>query len=396
MTRQKASGLQLGAVLTYAREQLGLSRGQLARQMGYKNLGRGGQQLQRWESSCRIPPVERVVVLARHLDMPIMDLLNLRDQDLQRQKLEEASWRRLLARGAAGYRADLQLVKTNYEALMTQRRRIVSEPLWAGIALADAGLLLAYLGARPMTLGDLLEAWSQDRMTVRCCDCGGSFRLFRLAGSPLSGRHQIQGFCSQCGQDHQHRLPDRPKLLRFAASLNKKLIDHPAQRPDRGALMDLTDSQAETPWCLSQLLVHLGLEAPDLHLEDRGGRPLARYSPKTAELWLEGAQTPICFQLLFDRQGPGWDQPLTFLMEDWGEANSSGPLVLGQINPPRAGSWRGQSRHIYTADGSEEWHQSRGLLYDPGGRVRMVCDGSLPPPVLIWITGWLARGGDRQ
>ena len=384
-----STGFQLAAALAYARRESGLSRGGLAQQMGYRNLSRGGQQIQRWERGDKLPPEERIVLLGQALDVPIMHLLNLRDQDAKQRAQDREKQLALLGRGEAGHRADFKLLQQHYALLMGTYQSFTEPPVWAEVKIGDAGIVLAYLGAQSFLLGDLLYAWSQGRMSTTCEACGGRFRLLRLAGSPLSGMHHIDGFCIDCGQSQQRKLIKQGTLLAYSQAQNVQLLDHPSRRPTRASLIDLTDAMMESHWSLPQVLASLGVATPAIQLTTPAGRLLASYNPLRTELTLNENQAPVYFQLWFG-QTPIPETEVTYLEDCWGEAYSGGRPVIGQLSPPRAGSWRGQNRVIFPSDTGPSWHQSRGLLYDPQGRVRGVTSGALPSPVLIWLVRWLA------
>ena len=384
-----SAGFQLAEALAYARQQSGYSRGDLAKQMGYQNLSRGGQQIQRWEAGDKLPPEERIVLLGRALDLPIMDLLNLRDQDAKQRAQDREAQLALLRRGEAGHRADFRLLQQHYGLLMKTYQAFTRPPVWAEVKIGDAGIVLAYLGAQSFFLGDLLYAWSQNRMSTTCEACGGRFRLLRLAGSPLSGRHQIDGFCIDCGQSDQRRLVKTGTLLAYSQAQKVGMLDHPSRRPTRASLIDLTDAMMESHWSLPQVLASLGVSTPAIQLTTPQGDLLASYDPLRTELTLDKNQASVCFKLWFGPT-PIPNSEVTFLEDCWGEAYSGGRPVIGQLSPPRAGSWRGQTRVIFPGESGEAWHQSRGLLYDPQGRVRGVTSGALPSPVLIWLVRWLA------
>ncbi|HBU47516.1 MAG TPA: hypothetical protein DEB46_04325, partial [Myxococcales bacterium] len=128
-----SAGFQLAEALAYARQQSGYSRGDLAKQMGYQNLSRGGQQIQRWEAGDKLPPEERIVLLGRALDLPIMDLLNLRDQDAKQRAQDREAQLALLRRGEAGHRADFRLLQQHYGLLMKTYQAFTRPPVWAEV-----------------------------------------------------------------------------------------------------------------------------------------------------------------------------------------------------------------------------------------------------------------------
>ncbi|MBM66170.1 MAG: hypothetical protein CMH55_08060 [Myxococcales bacterium] len=384
-------GRQLGDVLAYARRQKALSLGALARAMGYRNPSRGGQQIQRWERGEKLPPEERLVLLGQVLDLAIMDLLNLRDQDAKERQRDRDRQLALLRRGEAGHRADFKLLERFYHPLMAAFHGSLERPAWTEAQIGDAAIVLAYLGAKAFSLGELLQAWSEEKMTTRCQSCGGRFRLIRLAGSPLSGRHHIDGFCIDCGQSDQRHLIKDGTLLEYSRSQTPRILDHPSQRASAAWLVDLTDYVMESRWSLSQVLAELGETPPIIGLTTPEHQLLATYDAAKAELTLKDHDAPVSFALWFGPD-PVPMEEITYLEDDWGEAHSGGRPVIGQLSPPRAGSWRGQTRVFFAAETGEPWHQSRGLLYDPEGRVRGVTDGALPPPVLMWLIRWLAHG----
>ena len=178
------------------REQLGLSRNDLASMMGYTNLSKGSSRIASWEKAETMPVGWQRKRLAQALPFGSLSE-GLATYDEASKQLR--AWRAYLEQ--TDHHARVQLWKflaRHHERLQAHHDEILSNPAWAGAVVPGAVCGMANMGGHALTLGTLVTGWLQGFLRHE------DGLIFQLTGSPLSGRHTLTGIRHQQQQSWQH------------------------------------------------------------------------------------------------------------------------------------------------------------------------------------------------
>ena len=335
------------------REGAGLSRADLATLMGYTNVSKGASKLALWERGGDLPRGDQRPRLTAALPAVTETL----DRALEAHQALKASQAREAAAEAAWERRararEAQLVTSNIEALST----LLKTPEGQGFAftpLAFASLQLAYVGGRTLKLGELIDAWRRGALKAPCPCHDQDMPVIRIAGSPLSGSHTLDAFCTIDGRivKTQHTAET---LLSFAQPLMA------SGRPRRG----------DGP-CLEQALIAAGVAPPPIECVDKDGSHIATWHPATGEL--RTADGALIAQIQATDSPDVW-------RDLRGPTRQGGSPVIGALSPLSFGAWRG-SRLVVTPRAHRPYYATSGHLRDADEviKVRWTC---MPPPELI-------------
>lgn len=370
------------------RDELGLSRNELAQRMGYTNLNNGCRRIALWErgdeqryleqpnglsemdvklAQKEIPNGERLSALSRALETPEQQLSDLLEPTILAIECARQRHRDLRNHGGLAAVRERSLIRENLSLLHDHASSIIEQPHLGSIPLNSCGIVAAFLGGRTFTLKTLLQLHRSNQAVTTCARCGGKFWVLYAAGSPLSGTHSLTGFCEQstCDQTWQ-RLATGQSFLRFAV---------PILECKQG------NNRPTTPWTLSQLLCELGVEVADVTVCSDTFEPIATYSHEHQTLCYGSNQKSVGFGLYFGSDPVRNAEESATFETLRGSPREGGQVVLGSISPLSFGAYRGELLTLKTADG-ESWQYRKGLLYDPSGRIVFVLNGDLPPPVL--------------
>ena len=346
---------QLGDWIRSQRQQQALSRSQLAAQMGYQNLSKGASRIADWETGRDYPRCDRLEVLRAALGNESDTPVKLLDAFLVAAEQRRRVLKTETQRQSNVAFAELHLLQRHHALLLAHAGEICGHAGRANIRIGDAVAQLAYIGASTLSLGDVLNGWREGPLHVS--DPTGSFYLLRIAGSPLSGSHQVVGF-----------RPDED-------GLQYTRIEGFAQRA--GALLKHRSPRDVASDCLAGLLARLGVEVPDLTItdDDSGDTYRYRYATRCVTGPLGSLDLSLRFQMQPGekvRWTPRWDQ------------SGANKRVLGQLAPVRTGVWRGDALAIDSPTESP-WTATPGVLTDAGGERRYTLSAIAPPALLTWL-----------
>ena len=346
----------LGDWISSQRRKRGLSRAQLATKMGYQNVSKGASRIADWETGRDYPRGDRLSVLRAGLECDTDTPRKLLEAFLVQAKQTDQTKRRETNRRARVGLEELHLLRQHAVLLRDHSRAILNSPEDGLIRIGQAIAQLAYIGSTTLTLGQLLQSWADG--TLRSDDESGSLYIVRIAGSPLSGRHQVTGFRTEGDSLAYTTVSD---FSRRAGSLLK-------QRAPRLVTRD----------CLAGLLARRGVPVSPLEIIDHTLNTSYRYNYKTR--LLETPAGPIDLNLRFgaalNTQAANWTPR-------WDNTGGN-KRVLSQLQPLRTGIWRGDALEVSVAD-QRAWTATPGVITDEQGTTRFTLSGIAPPALITWL-----------
>jgi len=346
---------QLGDWIRSEREQQALSRGQLAAQMGYQNLSKGASRVASWETGRDYPRGDRLDVLREALGHETDAPLKLLDAFLVAAEQRRQVIKTETLRQSRVAFAELHLLQRHHALLLSHTGEICGHADRANIRIGDAIVQLAYIGSTTLSLADVLSGWQGGPLHVSAPT--GPFYLLRIAGSPLSGRHQVTGF-----------RPDED-------GLQYRQIEGFAQRAS--ALLKHRSPPHVASDCLAGLLSRLGVEIPDLTITDDESGDTYRY--RYATRCVTGPFGTLDLSLRFEaptqdtaRWTPRWDN------------DGANKRVLNQLTPVQTGVWRGDALVLHSRT-QRAWTATPGVLTDERSERRYTLSAVAPPALLTWL-----------
>ena len=343
--------------LRRAREGAGLSRSQLASRMGYTNIAKGASKVALFERGEALPrgdQGQRLTTALPELSEAVTAALQAeeaRQRAEHEAKLREGVWERRAEDEEA------RLVIANLAALSALLARPEGER-YRRTPLPSSALNLAYIGGRILTLGELIDAWAKGALMAPCPCHALPMPVFRVSGSPLSGRHSLRALCTVSGEvvSAQHGAQT---LVAFA----KPLLGRKVAAREYGP-------------CLERALEACGVRAPQILCTDAEGEPVATWHPETHTLHRPTGERVR----LLSREDGGAHR-----RDERGALRHRGHPVLGAGLPLRSGAWRG-ARLVFTPKAHNPFYASSGHLRDAKGAVQ-ICWTRMPPPeVIAWLT----------
>jgi transcriptional regulator with XRE-family HTH domain len=335
------------------REGAGLSRSDLAQLMGYTNVSKGASKLALWERGDDLPRGDQRPRLTAALPAVTEPL----DRAIEAHQALKASQAREVAAAAAWERRararEAQLVTSNLEALSTLLKTPEGQE-FALTPLPFASLQLAYVGGRTVRLGELIGAWQEGKLSAPCPCHDQVMPVIRIAGSPLSGSHTLDAFCTIDARivKTQHTTKT---LLSFAQPLMA------TGKPLHG----------NGP-CLEQALIAAGCTPPPIECFDPDGALMATWHPSTGEL---RADDGGLVERVEDAHAPGVWRDLR------GAPRQGGRPVIGALSPLSFGAWRG-SRLVVTPRAHHPYYATSGHLRDADEAIKVRWTRQPPPGVV--------------
>jgi transcriptional regulator with XRE-family HTH domain len=359
----------LATRLLEARMQHGMSRRELARQMGYANLDVGCARIADWECGQTEPKSEQVQGLADALELGNEHLHDW-VEEIHHERTQLTRRRRLLATMIdSASRRDQTLVALHYAELVEHLSQIIAWPSWRDIRVGASKVELTFTGGFTPTLGMYLANWREDNFTVAPTMQKSRYYVLEVTGSPLSNMHALTGFEASKPQITYGRRHDRATLLEFVAPLfqTRRLWAEPSP----------------TPWTVGQLLTRLGAYVEDICLVDLEGTSIGSYSHKSASIWLSfrGRTFEMTYvdALKSDGSWPSqatWSWPMkpadALRDEEIGVALKREALILETTKGPC-------------------WSAYPGVLLNADGDPVILFDGILPVPVLESLANWFSE-----
>ncbi len=345
----------LGDWISSQRRKRGLSRAQLATKMGYQNVSKGASRIADWETGRDYPRGDRLSVLLAGLECDTDTPRKLLEAFLVQAKQTGQTKRRETNRRARVGLEELHLLRQHATLLRDHSRAILNSPEDGLIRISHAIAQLAYIGSTTLTLGQLLQSWTDG--TLRSDDESGSLYIVRIAGSPLSGRHQVTGFRTEGDSLEYTTVSD---FSRRAGSLLK-------QRVPRLVTQD----------CLAGLLARRGIHIAPLEIIDHTQHIIYRYDHTTRQVTTPSGLVDL--NLRFESPNthaanwtPRWDN------------TGANKRVLSQLQPLRTGIWRGDALEVSVAD-QRAWTATPGVITDEQGTTRFTLSGIAPPALITWL-----------
>lgn len=335
------------------REAAGLSRSDLAARMGYTNLSKGASKLALWERGEDLPRGDqrpRLIAALPAVTEALGRAIEAQKAQAAR-RAQEATTAITWERSARAHEA--QLVVTHLEALSELLTSSEGER-FARTPLPFASLQLAYVGGRTLRLGELMGAWRRGELQAPCPCHDMAMPVIRIAGSPLSGTHTLDAFCTIDRRIVKTRHT-ATTLLSFAQPL----------------MASGTPRCGDGP-CLERALIAAGVTPPPIECVDPEGGLIARWHPATGELrtadgaliaQIETTDTPGVWR---DLRGP---------------TRQSGSPVIGALSPLSFGSWLG-SRLVVTPRAHHPYYATSGHLKD-AKEITHVRWTRMPPPRVV-------------
>jgi len=202
----------LGERLQVSREAEGITREALVEALGYAQIERGMAKVRAWEEGGSPPRGDRIDKLRRLLRLPWTEariLHSLLDDEVRAEAkgLGPETYLDWLSR-----LEEEQLLAENLELFEARRDEILMDPELSSVRVGGATAGLAYLGGGSLSLGRLLTVWSMGLGGFGCPCCGEHFHAMRLAGSPLSGSHEVRGFCREDRRIRSQVLPTGERI----------------------------------------------------------------------------------------------------------------------------------------------------------------------------------------
>ena len=324
-----------GTALAALRAEQNLSRPDVARSMGYRNLSKGCNRLTQWESEQRRPNKRQCAALDAAYNLPSGSIQALwKETDLveaeryrQRQRIIEH---------------DANLLDRYYQTLMDHRVSILLRPDWRNIRVEAARVSLIWAGGGLLSIGELLEGWASGDL-IHPTLCGRGVPLISANGSALSGLRSTRVL-----RREGVKLDRHPSPLTVLRGFRFPRPPH-------------------TPWNLSQLLDALNAPVPDLVIRDESGAVIGRYE--------YGRRT--LFNINGRRIGGLKDATSTYPTP---ASEFCGITVGGQTSTlPVGGLSGGWKRHRFILTDGWEYQEGRMIHH---GQVRARLDGSPPPSLL--------------
>jgi len=163
---------------------------------------------------------------------------------------------------------DIELLCERFDFLEENRERILADPLLAGCHPRGISVGFSIAGAIPISLGLLLDEYSQGHL-IRPCDCGGNVYLLR-GGAGVGGHSVLTGWCPRCRQKRRIELTGTG--VGFREFIDGILAGR-SRRPLGGALS------------LGQVCDHLEGKPVETWGRKPSGQPVLRFEPRTGDLF---------------------------------------------------------------------------------------------------------------
>ncbi|MDY0004350.1 MAG: helix-turn-helix transcriptional regulator [Polyangia bacterium] len=373
---------ELGAFLAGARAEAGLGRKEVAARMGYQSLDRGAARLARWERGEEGVWGDRIPLLAAALGVSAEEIGCFGLRENEEVKRAAARDRRAREADCLAVEAEARLLALHTGLLM---ERVADEETLEGlpdIRLLSAGGSIMLFWGGSFSLHTLLRAWRRGLLTRECDCCGGPLRLFWVAGSPLSGAHDIQGICQGTGLERPYRLRPGERLHQLVAPV----IELRKGRPDRELRCDLTLVE------VLGILGVLGSETPLVRIMDAEGESIAFFDARSGTIAPLGVEQEAEVE---ERREPGVARPgpagLTVrVSEGRGPARAGRGIVIGSVCPLSFGLRLADRTWLIDRDG-REWRLCPGHIQDPDGEIAALFDGPVPPAVAAWAVARALR-----
>ena len=205
-----------------------LTISQLATDIGYQNLSKGTRRIREWITTSDVPNTKQ-----GHL---FLNVLNTSRTELNQANQAHEQYHQQ-QRIYTENRFEQQLLCTHFDLLMSNAEQIIQTQQWSNVFLPKVGVFMYYAKVPSIRLGQLLDAWQNDRMQM------DDFMAVRVVGSPLSGTHRAQGF----DRHDLHNWITKPQIF---PSLNDAI---------KGFLPAVTENSG---WSLGQIVTHLGGNLP--------------------------------------------------------------------------------------------------------------------------------------
>ena len=349
---------EFGQWLEDQRKRSNLSRSQMAKKIGYSNLGKGSRRIHDWENGKDFPSKKYSQKIIRALKIPI-EQWTAQIEKIHGGTQRDESFEELKTRILQQTKQDLIL---NIPLLMDKVEEISKVPNWSHIHLPGLEFGLMYIcGATTVQLGALLTTWKEGKLYKTTDD--GDFYLLSGGGSPLSGMHKFIGFYRGKTTIQTHR-----SLLTGLGPFLGPVIQE-----------FKTHNQLSSQWSLPQLLSQFGVYISDATIYHEEVE-IGTYNFSKSTLYWKNEEIQFPLQ---KEDAYYFNEQNRTITEEWGPPTENGKLIIGNILTGQAGAWQGEKWEIQFD--AQKWVIRPGALCNPQGFPEISWDMDIPPLVQEWI-----------
>ncbi|MBM74750.1 MAG: hypothetical protein CMK59_05070 [Proteobacteria bacterium] len=304
------------------REQRNISRGTLAKALGYKNLSKGSRKIVSWERGEAFPNKEDSQRIIRAFNISMTEWVKAQDPVDDAYRIED-----LLAQSRASVEdSTRKILIENHELLLGRADEILKSPNLSQIAIHGQNMGMMYVGGVVnMILGGLISMWREGKFQTQ------SHYLIKGGGSPLSGSQKFVGFKKTV----PHEIDMLHSVYSPLASNLGPLMQH---------VRRLKKDHRYSVWSLSQYLAVIGVDVAPMNIY-KNGEILGRYIPKKARLELTQASEwgvgAFEFPLLLGDINKNHKIEFT-VSSIYGPPVKNGRVVVGDILTGQMGAWEGE------------------------------------------------------
>ena len=226
------------------RMEKGMTKAQIATELGYRNLTKGCRRITEWESTRAFPSITIKNRYHEILDIQKEELL----EGIRQYQLQIPYQYSLTS-------PNIDLLAQYHHCLLQNAETIIQNPQFHQCKLEGIQLFVAFSGTCHLTLGGLIRTWSQGDFQT------ASHYLLHGGGSPLSGSHILYGFTKTA-----------PHTYEKMGHVFSPFIDG-----IRSIMVNVDKSKLDSAWSLPQILAHLNIAVPNSSIMVEG-EAIAEYN----------------------------------------------------------------------------------------------------------------------
>ena len=366
-TRLRGEARQgLGEVLVTARRELGKTRPEVARAMGYRNVDKGSSQLAMWELGRDVPRGDRPQVLANALGIDVDTLIGFLDLEEYAVDLNDEELLRRRAANSIALAAHEDVFIRHIPLLLDNADKIFDNVLWAGAKVLAAGCSVSMFGGEHYSLRTLLESWHDGDLRLPCPTCGEHIYAYWCSGSPFSNRSSVLGYCPNCRDMQSTQVPNEIGLTRFLQGSRRRQ----REQTERGELAFTS---------MEQVVASLGGDVAVFQVRKARSGKTFYWNPGTN--FIDNGNGTVLADLNNIGTGVHSDSNWTRLYD---RIPSSSNLAIGDLLRLGAGVWQGDTVVLRDRD-ARQFVVRPGYLEGPDQQVVAWFDGVVPAAVAMFL-----------